>query len=304
MFSKKLTDDKKKEDVSAPENDKSADESGKMYVSKTVHKPRAVLRYGLVTLVGAALLFLAINFVVNEIQNQNTVEGVLKRVSKKIGGGSISKDRAAPDYTVPGYDFAAVGLAQNSSTIMATKPLKDFEKTFSEAQTQLLRQGFKKSSTQVKDARWGLVKYENQTILCGLSHNKPDVAAREDVRLYLSCALKSTYSAVAKTQKPFYVAYRKAVNNQKFQSLAEPLIEDSRTGGYKLAKTILYNEGNLGESLGLFYKAPNGEWTFFKDSPYESACSDFNTPDLQKAFVGEVCMNGPNLEIEQTVTPQ
>ena len=52
----------------------------------------------------------------------------------------------------------------------------------------------------------------------------------------------------------------------------------------------------LGGGAGLFYRtSPEAEWQFFTGTQSELECSDYNTDDLKKAYLGDECWdNGPS----------
>lgn len=64
----------------------------------------------------------------------------------------------------------------------------------------------------------------------------------------------------------------------------ENKIKDSEYSPYQNLKV------NIGGAAGLFYRtSPDAKWQFFVGTQSVLDCSDYNTDDLKKAYVGEVC---------------
>lgn len=56
----------------------------------------------------------------------------------------------------------------------------------------------------------------------------------------------------------------------------------------------------IGGGYALFYRVnPESEWQYFAGGQSPLDCSDYNTDDLKKAFVGEVCYNGSEMSTVQ-----
>lgn len=231
------------------------------------------------------------------------IVGMLTKISSAVNGGAVLHDRAAPDYTVAGYNFAAQGDATDSSGITVSVAPTALNTTTTKLENTLTEAGFKKSGTQIPDAYTELIKYENHDTICGISNNKPEVTDTDTKNIYLYCALKNTYSKTAEVQKPFYTAYRASKPEFSNMSVGYPRISDSLSRGYKTAQAALYGEAQNGGAMGLFYQTPGGEWKFFKGTQQGLPCSDYNTIELKKAFMGEQCYTGDTLNTLSSVQP-
>lgn len=231
--------------------------------------------------------------------NKNTTDivGLLTKVSEAHQGGAVLHDRAAPDHTVSGYDFAAQVTKEDSSNIVMAKSgitQQGLETSITKIEALLTQNGLSKSVQQVSEPYWGLVKYENDDTVCGISHNRPDTLVNEGAEIYVACALKGKYATAAEVQKPFYAAYRAANPDRQTQGVGYPRISDSRTTGYKWAETQLYMEGQPTGAAGLFYLAPGGTWTFFTGTQQTLPCSDYSYAVLKKGYLDKQCFTATN----------
>jgi hypothetical protein len=218
------------------------------------------------------------------------IVNLLTEASTVVSGGPVTHDVAAPDFMVAGYDFAAVGQKDDSSDVTVKKASADIAPTATKFENFLTSKDCKKSETQLKDTYYTLIKYENADTICGVSSVSSKTVSSNPEPVSLACALKSTYEATAKAQKPFYDAYRSAAK-ENVSSLGYPRLIDSRTRNYKTAEVSLYSEAQPTGALGLFYQTPDKKWHFFKGTQNTLPCSDFNTADLKKAYLGEPCMD-------------
>ena len=58
---------------------------------------------------------------------------------------------------------------------------------------------------------------------------------------------------------------------------------------------------SVGGAAGLFYRtSPEAKWQFFTGTQAVLDCSDYNTEDLKKAYLGEPCYNY-NTQTDSTV---
>lgn len=220
------------------------------------------------------------------------ITGLLTNISQDLSGGAVTHDRAAPDYTVSGYDFAARGDKEKSSGIAIEVPKETIDVTMTKAENALTAKKFSKSAKQPTEPINGLVKYENTDTICGVSNNESEATANNRNSVYVDCALKNTYTETAKTQKPFYDALRASKSDDQSRSVGYPRISDSRTRGYKTAEASIYNEAQGGGAMGLFYMVPGAtKWEFFRSTQEIVPCSDYNTNDLKRAYYGERCFD-------------
>lgn len=197
----------------------------------------------------------------------------------------------APDYKVPGYDFYASARSEDTTGVVYKKPVAELSATASQAASYLAANGFKKSTQQVKDPYYPLVKYENEDTFCGINYYSD--SAEELQELYVACAAKTSYAPTAKLQKPFYDTYLSANKGSKYitedSRLGYPKITDSATIGYKTAEAAIYGEASPTGAVGLFYQTPDGAWHFFTGTQQTIDCEGYNTVDIKKAFLGKAC---------------
>ena len=72
-------------------------------------------------------------------------------------------------------------------------------------------------------------------------------------------------------------------------------IKDSRFKPYQTA--VVSTTGN-----SFFYRtSPNSKWQYFRTSLVAATCDEYNTDDLRKAYLGEVCYTGENNTVPSTV---
>jgi len=229
------------------------------------------------------------------------ITALLQEISDNLQGGPVTHERQAPDYIVLGYQFAAVGDKNDSSGITIARQDIAVDVTMTKLENNLIEKGFKKSIHQVAEPYYGLVKYENTDTICGVSNNRPDSDSSQMKEVYLTCAPTASYTETAKVQKPFYDAYRAAHPDRTTQGLAYPRIIESRTKGYKIAEAGIYSESQPAGAMGLFYQTPDQKWRFFAGTQQALPCSDYSTPDLKKAYLGESCMGEDSSGLPATV---
>lgn len=228
---------------------------------------------------------------------KSNLEVMVEGFSKKINGSNIKGDVSAPDYNVVGYDFNAVGIAEESSALVISVNEKDVATTLKKVETVLLSKGFKKSVSQVAEALNDsqLTKYEQTGLICGISNvqNNPTLElVKFDVQL--ACAEKRSYEKIAKTQQPFYEAYRRDDVHGGKRSVGYPTISAANSNAYKTATAAIYDEAGRGGALGLFYQTPDEKWHYFLAAQAELDCASYNTEELKKAYQGATCSPDSN----------
>lgn len=132
----------------------------------------------------------------------------------------------------------------------------------------------------------------SRNIVCGVSEDSEWGYGGAQDFVYLECA-KTDWTWLTKDEKAL-VAELEAAYHEK-------------TGEYP---TTIHNFGNsnpknskqepyqtlsvsLGGGFGLFYRtSPDAKWQFFTGGQAPPDCSEYNTEDLKKAYLGEFCYNG------------
>jgi hypothetical protein len=107
----------------------------------------------------------------------------------------------------------------------------------------------------------------------------------------IECALISDFAATAEAARPFYEAYAKAPEHyEDNMAFGKQTVNESQTAGYKTAIIPLFAYGDyVGGFVGLFYQTPDEVWHYFKGTQQALDCSEYNTVDLKKAYLGDVC---------------
>ncbi len=125
-------------------------------------------------------------------------------------------------------------------------------------------------------------------IVCGVYAVTNEKTGAENV--YVSCA-KTSWTWLTEEEKALLLAleaaYYKKTNKypEKMISLGIK-IKDSE---FKPYQTIIVstNDGN-----SQFYRtSPYSEWQYFRTSLVAASCGEYNTEDLKKAYLGEICYN-------------
>ncbi len=125
--------------------------------------------------------------------------------------------------------------------------------------------------------------YASDSIICYVSK---DEVESEKVQSSLGCGDVSSYKEAAVLLQPFYDAY--AEKNQESAeglSFSLPEIKDG-ADGYQNASVQITRMTGL---TGLFYKVPDQEWAYFTGTQELLSCTQYDTPDLKKAFAGSSC---------------
>lgn len=220
------------------------------------------------------------------------IMALLTEAKTAIGSGTVNTEYVSPDYMVPGSDFYAVGRKEDSHSLVARLPEAQLKPTAAKLETLLVSKKFQKSSQQVKDGYYPLVKYESDDTFCGINYYAD--LSDTDKPLYLACALKTSYLNTSTVQKPFYQAYRESSSAAMLTEdnrLGYPKTTTSKTPGYKTAELSLYGEASPTGAMGLFYMLPDNTWHYFRGTQQILPCTEFNTADLKKAYLGTGCYN-------------
>ena len=158
----------------------------------------------------------------------------------------------------------------------------------------LTSQGFKKSTSSV----YGNSKYGNES---NLAYTKDDVicvtgspGAILSPPVSFSCGQISKYTKNLPSYKeiaPYITAYSKTEKMLDGDIFIFQELKDGMNG-YQNATVSLGNAGVMvGGAMGLFYKTPSGDWTFFGGIKQILPCTSYNTKDLQYAFAYENCFD-------------
>lgn len=121
--------------------------------------------------------------------------------------------------------------------------------------------------------------YSNNDKVCSTSYI---VDGGTSSQISVSCGQKSKYTqdlASYVTAKPFFEAFGDSAKSIS----VEDMVIKSGNNGYVNTYLAFSNAAHL------FYKAPNGHWTYFKSTQAGVPCDEYNTSDLKSAFAFESC---------------
>lgn len=136
--------------------------------------------------------------------------------------------------------------------------------------------------------------------VCNLSNTSPtilydDSTTSPQYLLQIDCSKIADFQDNIKAVKPFADVYS---GSDSSKNTADPLfggtptIQNSINKGYKNAKLAISSVSEVNSSsTGEFYQTPDKKWHFFTSTKDQDkiACSDYNTDDLKKAYIGFTC---------------
>lgn len=242
-----------------------------------------------------------------------TAKQVVALVTPKLSGAPFQNgSTGTPLLKVTGYNFYTglittnPAIARYASTIEQAKAAPAIE-----AVNALL---VSKDFTQKKVASYAEsvenYYYLNSDVACLLYDAAGNSAAAAHM-ISIDCADMSAYEALAKSQKPYadiYLAANRAStmsDESALLLLGAPTVKDSKTAGYRTAQLSIggYTDGQatVGGFVGLFYQTPDKIWHYFKGVQGIAPCTDYATPDLKKAYLGETCHDTATNNINTTV---
>ncbi len=243
---------------------------------------------------------------VNQTKSLSAAE-VITLVKAKLVDAKTEKSENEPPYIVEpdhkpsGYDFyTTTGRSgKTEHYVYVTGTAERADRDLTTMKQALLDNDFVAADTETYDyakrfsepAMESGVVYQSDKVVCLLNRVPPinDTTAPAPDATWLSCADKSDYEKSAKTIQPFYQALKAAGQSGGQLVVTVPSIKDSQTEGYKLAEGALSGYGDMSGAAALYYQAPDGVWRFFRAGQDSPACTDYNSDELKKAFVGEPC---------------
>lgn len=220
------------------------------------------------------------------------VINALTELSGQINGGVIEQTRLAPHYQIPGDAYPTASSQAMSRNIGVEKTKDQVGATTNVIATYFKNNGYQEAIIADDPSNY-YARYSDDTLMCGLRRSVASVASLTSIQV--ACAAKADYKANVSVQKPFYEAYtvaKTANPSATFPALlGMPVVTDSRTDGYKTAELTAQDETGGVSTLALFYQTPDKAWHFTANTSQRLTCSAFKTPDMQKAYLGEVCFN-------------
>ncbi len=199
----------------------------------------------------------------------------------------ISQTNRAPSWLISGTDKYvdysdqyASSLSINLSTINADQV--DISTVYNEIGGYILSvfetNGLVKETFDSGEM-FPMAVYSNNDKVCSTSYI---VDGGTSSQISVSCGQKSKYTqdlASYVTAKPFFEAFGDSAKSIS----VEDMVIKSGNNGYVNTYLAFSNAAHL------FYKAPNGHWTYFKSTQAGVPCDEYNTSDLKSAFAFESC---------------
>lgn len=139
--------------------------------------------------------------------------------------------------------------------------------------------------------------YESMEMVCSIWQADVSSISTPGTNLVsVGCADKANYSIAANDIEPYYASYVKSGGNNENLFFGPPNGADGKDG---YMRTDIYQEDSGADAknksfVGLYYKVPGSStWNYFGQhgaKPNQlTACSDFSTTELKKAFAGYNC---------------
>lgn len=202
---------------------------------------------------------------------------------------SIKQSNRAPFWQIEGTDRYVDYTDQNASSLEISIPIVNNEYTvpYNEIGGYVLSSfatdGLNKITTDTSNMySYGI--YSKDDITC--STNYTNDGSTSSIIL-VGCGQKSKYTTNLASYiiaKPFFDAAGSTANYISIENM----VVQSGQNGYVNTQLSFSNGAQL------FYKAPNGQWVYFKGTQAVLNCSDFNTSDLKSAFAYNLCSDGQN----------
>jgi hypothetical protein len=241
-----------------------------------------------------------------------TLPSVIDTVKGELAGDTIADlDTKELSFAYRLGDNKYLTPPKTSAELVGVKSIVELEASVDAekvlAETALKGIGFEVNAlTSVENDLSGEVSYmQSDQSVCQVMTTPEPVGAvfntktneYDSLSYYLTviCANLEDYQETATTAKPFYDAFAKSAgeyyrDNTVFQA---PNIKDSQTAGYKTASISLYGYGAyVGGYAGLFYQTPDKTWSYFLGTQSSLLCSEYDTDDLKKAYLGDECLDG------------
>lgn len=232
---------------------------------------------------------------------------LVEEIKAEISGQDVTSDaQFPPAYKPSSYEFYVYPATTYAVDRTGSKSV--VEDSLASIRDLLNEKGYTEDIKQAGDDTSMFIAYATgDEVLCYVYDMKPASPSPTDIRFQtgVSCADKTSYTETAKELKPYVDVYAEKseedVSNSLFNSLKT---EKSSVSGY--ARATLGVSGANFDSVGgfaaLFYQTPDKEWHFFIGTQNIVPCSDYNSIDLKKAYLGESCYDAEANNEEATVT--
>lgn len=229
---------------------------------------------------------------IDKVKEALNATPVVAQQTEELNGRA--PDGAAIVYSVPsfqlkGYPFSnspKVGYGTAVTSAASDRSVADGE--YDKAVAVLTGNGLKVlTGTEISSASQRSALYANDKIVCATtaSYN-----IRGSDYSGVGCGDIASYEEVAKLIKPLYTAYLAKAAAETKSSLEQnpPMFSALKIeqGADKFSRSTVRLNNTTTE---LFYRDDNGSWTYFNSVNGAMPCTEFNTPELKKAFDGYPC---------------
>lgn len=225
--------------------------------------------------------------------------GIIEVASPLLGEApSEDKFNLAPIQKPRGYDFfVSPSSSPDGNTVSVELPTAQARSIAKQIGIELVEHNLREEKLRYDvETPWGVdssaTNYSNEYADCQVSV----FGISEDIhRLAVGCMNKADYTKLAKEVEPFFRAYSasSASTSGLEVALSTPEIRQSRTKGYQLAEldslSVVNGVGTSGAKR-LFYQLPSGTWRYFLSSQTLLGCTQYDTADLKRAYLGESCI--------------
>jgi len=138
--------------------------------------------------------------------------------------------------------------------------------------------------------------FQSDDVICLVTDQKPASVTQRYITS-IGCADKGSYVTSAKALQPYYDVYKAESGNATGDLVfGSPTTKVSATPNYTTITIGVSGAeyGSVGGFAALFYTTPDKKIHYFTGTQSQIACSDYKTPDLKKAYLGESCYEQNN----------
>lgn len=230
-----------------------------------------------------------------KVEEDTTVsEALVGEISTELGTKFVNEGSRAPVYKPDGYDYHVRSSVEYQTQMTG---IEDKAKnTLELIRETLKKRGYTETVTQdLEDGAMFEANFTGKHALCyvymiaGISDIDSDGSSAG-----IACSDIETYAPEAEKMKPFVEAYMQSDQyetggNMLYSGLT---IKESSVAGYSNAELGVGTVDGVGGFAALFYRtSENAEWKFFIGTQNNLACTQYDTLELKKAYVGTECFD-------------
>ena len=203
-------------------------------------------------------------------------------------GMTLENTDYAPAYKPAGSSYAVTAPGDGHGFMVDPVP-SDYNQAAVDAITATIDETLVKEGDLTAEASDWQTIYQNESLVCSVTTNSSPVT--------VLCADVSVYSDEITEARPFadaYAASDEGKNNTDMVFSLNRVV--NKSGSYKNAQVSMSSYTSpVGGFAGLFYSTNNGaSWTFWRGTQSLISCSEYETPELTQAFLGEACYDDTN----------